>query len=377
MNEKILKDFIAEIKNITNNEFQLIESKIKNKNNYFLSRIELIPNFKMLTLQKIHRLYNTYKEDNYQKNIILNNIKKLFTNNWDGAYSELTTYDLLNFVLNEPCKIQINDIKKENTLAKYCVNSEVSEIDGFNEDIVSFFEIKTLRNNLNDLMYKIKQELQSFNKNDYFVIQSDYPTCIEIKDNNSYAKLKNEIAIARKTKKNYLSSKAIKGLNLKFYYEPQSVLIESHTCENPFEMAKRLETLPIKNYSQFVDGRFIKIFVCNALNINNSIIENRDFFRALARRVFCKLTKEEQVFDEDSGLTRAFIAKKLSGLLFIVDLSSTDKIFDDFSKAYKVYAYSNPNADFKNRFIGFRNLVYSLNIKGIKTDFDDFEADNY
>lgn len=78
--------------------------------------------------------------------------------------------------------------------------------------------------------------------------------------------------------------------------ETTAVLVETHVCDDAFEMAQRLERLPLYNYKQFVDGMFMKIFVCHSLNINSSLSCHRDFFRSLARRVFCKLTKDSIIF---------------------------------------------------------------------------------
>lgn len=377
LNDK-LSNLIKEIKTITNNDFYLEISKIKTKDNYFLIRIQTSESFKKYTLDKIKRLYDTYKDDAYQKKIILEDIKKLFFNNWDGAYSELIAYDLLNLIFDNPCKIQINDIKKEHTLAKYCNDAEVSDIDGYLEDAICFFEIKTLRSRLYELINKLKSELESHSINDCFIIQSDYPLSLEITSDKSYSALKKEILNAKRNKERSLASKTIRGLFFRFYYERQPVLIESHNCETNYQMAERLERLPLNQYKQYVDGQFIKAYVCNGLNLNNNLICNEEFFRALARRVFCRLTKVEDVFDDNSDLSTAFIAKHLSGLLFIVDLSANiQKKIDNPKDLYEVYLYSNPNAEFANKLIGFRNFQFNLNMKNIKNTCDDFEYDNY
>lgn len=62
-----LSNLIKEIKTITNNDFYLELSKIKIKNNYFLIKIQTSEPFKKYTLDKIKRLYDTYKDDAYQK----------------------------------------------------------------------------------------------------------------------------------------------------------------------------------------------------------------------------------------------------------------------------------------------------------------------
>lgn len=390
INRKI-SSFLQEVNSFCDNEICVNETSIRDKNNYFLYKIELSDMFRKINIERIKRLYSIYKNDDYSKNVIIDDIKKLFYNSWDGAYSELIAYDLMNLIFEKPCKIQIDNMPIDKTLAKECKDNNVSAIDGYCDDGLIFFEIKTLTQRLSDLIYKLKRDLESRNSDNYFIFTSDYPMNLEIHGDCVYAKLKREILDAKECKKDFLCSKVIKGLNIKFYHEEKpidkldgidkvlettSVFVESHVCEDSFEMAKRLERLPLYNYKQFVDGMFMKIFVCHSLNINGSLICHRDFFRSLARRVFCKLTKEYDIFDDNSKLTTAEIAKHLSGIMFIVDNSTNEKIdLSNPKNLYKVYLYSNPNTDWSHHFIGFRNFCSVLN--GISHECDDFEFDNY
>ena len=260
-----VKSFLQEVNNVCNNEICIKETSIRDKDNYFLHKIETLDTFKKINIERIKRLYSIYKNDCHAKNVIKNNIKKLFYNSWDGAYSELIAYDLMNLIFDKPCKIQIEDIPIDNTLAKECKDNNVSAIDGYSENGFVFFEIKTLTQRLNDLITKLKNEFECRDKNNYFVFTSDYPMNLEIHGDQVYASLRNEIQEAKKTKKKFLSSEIVKGLNIKFYYEPKILgqwyetsdffdtttnLIESHICESSYEQAKRLERLPLYNYKQ-------------------------------------------------------------------------------------------------------------------------------
>lgn len=390
-NSDKIESFFNEINSICNNEINIKESSLRDKNNYFLYKIEQSKQFKEINIKRIKRLYDSYKDKDYEKKVILDDITKLFYNQWDGAYSELLAYDLMNLISQKPCKIQISNLDVSKTLARECKDKNVSAIDGYCDEGLIFFEIKTLTQRLSDLIYKLKQDLESRNSDDYFLFTSDYPMNLEINGDCKYAELKKEILEAKKHKKDFLCSEVIKGLNIKFYYEKKpidkldginrvlettSVLVETHVCEDAFEMAQRLERLPLYNYKQFVDGMFMKIFVCHSLNINSSLICHRDFFRALTRRVFCKLTKDNTVFDYNSNLTTADIAKHLSGLMFIVDNSLNEHLdISNNKQLYKVYLYANPNTDWNHRFVGFRNFHLKLN--GISHECDDFEFDNY
>ena len=370
------KSFIEEINRIIDNSFSLKTRALSLKGNEFLFKIKTSDNFKQLTLRKIERLFNTYKDTDY-KNIIIEDIEKLFYNTWDGAYSELTAYDMLNLAFDTPCEIQITDIKKKNTLAKYCYNADVSAIDGYLRDAFMFFEVKTLQSRFSMQMNKIKQELECYKDEEYFTIESDYPLSLEIKNDKDYAALKKEILEAKGKKLKSLNSKIVKNLFLKLNYERKPVTIEFHNCENSYEMAKRLERLPLEDYKQFVDGMFSKIFVCNGLNMNNHIACSEKFFRALARRVFCRLVKVKTVHDGTSDKSTSFIAKRLGGLMFIVDLSAnTNEFIENPRDLYKVYFYTNPNAVKRNKLFDIHHIYSYLN--RIKTcECDDFVADNY
>ena len=369
------KSFIEEINKIIDNALSLKTKALSLKGNEFLFKIKASDNFKQLTLRKIERLFNTYKDTDY-KNIIIEDIEKLFYNTWDGAYSELTAYDMLNLAFDTPCQIQITDIKKKNTLAKYCYNADVSAIDGYLRDVFMFFEVKTLQTPFIIQLNKIKQELECYNDEEYFTIESDYPLSLEMK-NKDYFALKKEITKAKKNKLTHLNSKVVKHLFLKFNYKRKPVTIEYHVCENSYEMAKRLEQLPLEDYKQFVDGKFSKIFVSNGLNSNNSLICGEKFFRALARRVFCRLVKVKTIHNGASSKSTSFIAKRLGGLMFVIDISAnTDKLIDNPKDLYKVYFYTNPNATQKNRLFDIHHFCHYLN--RIKTcECDDFVADNY
>jgi hypothetical protein len=98
----------------------------------------------------------------------------------------------------------------------------------------------------------------------------------------------------------------------------------------------------------------------------------------LSSRVFCRLTKIDEKFDENSDLITSFIAKRIGGLLFIVDLScDSNKIIENPADLYQVYVYSNPNAEFASSFIGYRNFCFQLSKRKVKFDCDNFEYDNY
>lgn len=372
-----VESFISELKNITNNALEINYSLTEMASNDFLEKIKESEHFKDLTIKKIKRLLDDYSKDNNKKQAIINNIKNLFKNSWDGAYSELTAYDFLNLVFYNKCEIQVDNIELEQTLARYCSNTHKSTIDGYLEDYFTYFEVKTLASRCMKLLDKIKREVECYDENNYFKIKSNCYTSLEIK-NNAYRELKKEILEAKRRQLSFLNSKIVDGLHLTLIYEKKKHLFEYHTCENSFAMAERLERLPLEHYKQFVtDGKFIKIFVCNSLCSDNFVRYDKDFFRSLARRVFCKLTKEEKIFDNNSKLKTSDIARCLGGLMFIIDLSPNIKEkIEKPENLYEVYFYKNPNADIEHSLLDV-SFVYEYLRKAKSCICDDFRFDNY
>lgn len=366
------KLLLEEINKICNNKITPNPTSICTRENYFLDYFNNNDFFRKQSLEKIKRVYETYKSNKIDLKNLIEVIMALFYNNWNGAYSELCAYDLLNLSFEKPCKIQVDDLKKENTLAQFYKNRERTTIDGYIEDALVFFEIKSLTDTTLCQIQKLKNEID---KKGTFSITIEYPSDGDLKD---YAGLKKEILQASAKKEKFFSSRTNPKFNVKLYYAP-SIKMKMHACESAYQMAERLEKLPLEKAYQFVNGRFIKIFVCNGLNIHNNIICNEVFFRALARRVFCKLTKDTSLINEDCSLSVADVAQKLSGILFIVDLSAnndTSKILDNPKKLYNAYLYVNPNADFNHSLLSAHNFAYALNEVN-KKDIDDFQFDNY
>lgn len=375
-----IKIFIDEIKNFCN--INISEDSTTINNNYFLREISNNNSFFRLSLEKLKRIYKTYENDTYKIKVIKNAISNLFTNNWQGAYNELTTYDFLNLLLDSPCYIQIDNIEKSRTLVEHFNNKKVSTIDGFSRDTLTYFEIKTLRKE--NLIEKIKFDIYKEHNN--VVIKADNSLDLKLPNDNCYSDLKNEISNAINNKVKVLHSNIVKGLRLEIIYDNvQELTMEFHRLCSPFELAEQMEDLPIEKAYQFIDGSFIKIFVISQLNFHRQLFDSKEFFRSIARRVFCRLTKDESIYNternhnfENSKLKVSDVAKKLNGLMFLVDISTQENI--DISnpiKSFKTYLYSNPNTPFKNKFLGFRNFCIALSVKRILTDSDDFEHDNY
>ncbi len=335
-----------------------------NKNVFFAKQLEL-------KLKRLHEHYSTNPE-------MIEKIKTLSNRNWAGAFSEITTYDYFNLLLPFKCEIEV-PVDKDKLLMK----GEGIKLDGLLTNYATYFEVKEFSNILPNLIEKLKRELSQDGEYKCYAIDCEYTSSINFESicDDNYKKLKNEVKETIKNKKTFLNSKNCKGLQLKIHYEEQGLRISSWSSSNVYEQAAKLERLPLNKYHQFIEkGSFLKVFVAhNIFNENFTGLNPNIFCRALARRVFCKLTKEENIIDDKSNLLISFVAKKLGGLLFILDNSYQQLSSYDCKKPYSVYEsylYANPNADFDNRLICLKNLCYDFS-KLNPYQIDDFEYDNY
>lgn len=365
---------LRDINAICNNRINIAEKDCRPENNFFLQKCFYNKIFREQSLRKIERLYSKYKNNDKEINYAIELIKGLFSKNWTGSYSELCAYDLINLCFENPCNIQLTNKEKIKTLAKFYKNRKgTTTVDGYISDILTFFEVKSLSNNTLEQINKLKNEIYQETSGN-FRFSVEYPDDEDISD---YGSLKREILYAYKDRIKFFSSSTNPKFNIRLYYN-EKIIIDMHAIETSFAKAERLEMLPLNKAYQFVDGHFIKIFVCHSLNLNNSLIDDYTFFRSLSRRVFCKLTKDNTLIDLNCSLSVSDVAKKLSGLMFIVDLSATkvEKSVNNPKQLYNVYLFANPNADFGHDFIGFRNFYQVLN--GVnKRCADDFQYDNY
>ena len=311
---------------------------------------------------------------------IIDTVRNLHSmNNWGGALCELIAYDLLSSLGHEvelQKKLEIND-----TLAKYIPNKGASYIDAYIHNYRSNFEIKGFNDNLKIIIDNLNNSFNQF-------ITCDYDYFVDSKNiSANYNALKKELSenISKNTKDFHFRSKVCDELNFHVYYTKPQISSTIH-CGGPYQEAEKLEKLPLDKYHQFsINTPNFKIFVIHPW-LNNTCINKISrpdiLFRSLSRRVFCKLTKDNKIFDNKSGLTTQEIAKKITALMFIIDNSvepSEDYNSNDELSIFSVYLFWNPNVENKNKIIGFKEIEQDLNLLNgnVLKLLDDFQGDNY
>ena len=96
--DKILS-FLNEINSVCNNEINIKKSSIRDKNNYFLYKIEMTDSFKEVNIKRIKRLYDSYKN-----NIKVLDMPVLDTTRTEGLIGEVISdivLQLLSYVAEQ------------------------------------------------------------------------------------------------------------------------------------------------------------------------------------------------------------------------------------------------------------------------------------
>ena len=167
-----------------------------------------------------------------------------------------------------------------------------------------------------------------------------------------------------------------------------SVTITEHSFD-PYHQARELRLAPLSDARQFVKGApNLLVYVVhhwfNLTNANNFGGQQHTFFRALARRVFCELTKDsrqlsEVLVDDLTGVTVQDAARHLSGIVFLVDHTVLGRRKRDPSTlpgVMEAFVYANPNAaTSSDGDLQLDQLV--ANASRLISVFEKFRFDNY
>lgn len=341
-------------------------------------------NFKASFKERLKRLNEIYKANNKNREEIISKVNLIADkNNWEGAYSELVAYDFLNKEKNflpQPIKLN-NSIAKNKTFAEQ-IGKKEANLDGFFENYSVYFEVKSLKDNVSDILNGIYKELKKkINFND-LMITHEYPAMDisyeVIKENREQLldELQKNIDISKRT--TFVKSRVVNGLNFRILWGRGVLLMES--TYDPYRHAENYYRIVFNYIDKFVKDRpFFLVFVVFPW-FNGIITEfrnsNKIFYRAFARRVFCSyINKADQLksicpnFKGDETIFT--ISKKLSGILFLEDKSI--KSANPRSINIKSYFYFNPNADNPLMDSLFENVISNLEL----TESDDFKHDNY
>lgn len=347
--------------------------------------------FKRLLYQRYSRLKKTYENTDYYKRLLVKIKEVANRQNWKGAYAELVAYDILNRQkLAEPIALE-NSLAAETSIAQHMNKSNKNKInvnlDGYISEYELYFDVKILADTVSEILDKVinqalrKAGIEKKRCNilpEYDLVKNDsyYSNCVK--------SLSDELAkgISDKNGLNYVKSNIVENLAYRIKWGGGVNFREG--SYDPYRNAEEMKDALIFRYAKkfLLDKPFFLVMVnfpwYNQLH-DNSFDMNPVFYRSLARRTFMEYRYSKKKMDEmlkkydgnssfDGDLTVNEVSRKLSGIVFIDDLS----IKED---AYNCWVYINPNADNKSPRI--RSYIDELLRKAKDGIYDDFEYDNY
>ncbi len=366
--------------------FETIDVKSTDSNNVLkaLNSNDNFLKFGENFVARLKRLNKIYSRNDCNRLSLINQINLIADKkNWEGAFAELTSFDCLNqdlLLSNDYLKKEIDldvTFDKELTFSDHLEKKE-SNLDGFFSDYGVYFDVKCLKDNINEILNKIYKQIQR-ETGLKFHIDASYPRDISYKEfqirrESLYSELKSKII----NKSTYIDSEIIN--NLFFYILWEKGHITTLGTYNPFRHAENYFKT-IFNYSNKLvinNPTLIVLVVFPWFNstINNFSGNNETLYRSLCRRVFCQYKNintsiNELITNFKGGKTIFEVSKKISGIIIIEDTSLLSTNPDMINST--PYIYLNPNADNKIQNTFFEEVLKNLN----HNIYDDFRFDNY
>lgn len=350
--------------------------------------------------QRLCRLRNKYYKKPDQIKLIIDKVRNLANPNWQGYYSELVAIDFFSYFTDLELEISVPSTL---TYAHKDPKRRESSFDGrFNDDYLCnlFFEVKSFQDNNKTMLDNIKKKVIRDDP-DVKHISCEYPLHLDYKlIEEEFPNIIYELKAAVAKKDHVYKPANIDYLVFRIYYEPQNLTITTHNY-NSYCQANEWKYFVFNHLDQFfLESPNLLVFVLHPwFNLNNCVDfedSNKIFFRSFARRVFCELTKNNDViakiptvkWSKDQyfrNIKISELSRKISAILFIVDNNVEPKVLMDASNNHKVleaYVYKNPNVDEENESAVFfehltRVMYENLHARDILREYEDFYFDNY
>lgn len=387
-----LENYKSILENIFKGKKINFETNLSYTNNIIgaLNNPENFSIFKNNFLARLNRLYNAYKQSPKQlERLFIKANLVAHNNNYEGAYAELVALDYLNdsdFV-TAPFDIDV-DLNKKDTFA-YELGKKAVDIDSYTKDYDVYFEFKSFKDIVNELFQGIFSEVTNLLKikRSDLVISASYPIDMpfyKIKNNRKaiIKEIENEIVLRNKPTR--IKSNIIKNTSFNLLWGKG--ILTSEQSFNAYRYAKNYHGIIFNYIGKFVKKKpFVIIFVVfpwfnGVINKFNS--ENKKFYRAFSRRIFCQYkypSRKVKLCNDkfDGAQTMYRITKYLSAIIFLEDISIKRNISNQKKNRLNInsYIYINPNATNPLKRIRGEELLLYNNTNNI--EFENFEDDNY
>ena len=389
------------VENIVHQDFDLPQSDTTNN---CIGALNNRSNFAVFTnnfIDRVQRICDFCKNDQETISNILIALKSIGIAKgykWSGPYSELVALDYW---------IQFNNLEElkyvdrgpvhsfEDSLAKRIGQKEVDLDISFDLSFTKIYmDVKSLIPTHLELVDQILDMLKKRTSSDDYLIaiddlfevdflrtKKDY--IYELRSGNLIDQLEQCVREKRVFYEHTLMSGTKAKFRIAYIGTGSNAVLTTMRSMDPYRLASDYKYKVLDYYNKLLISKpsFIT-FVANPwFNREMSDFAGFDdtFYRALARRTFMELTKNDDdmgdYFEELIGknIKISDVAKLISGIIFIDDHS----ILEAGKNLYKVYIFTNPNA--KNKTLGkfdFDILRWS-HFAQQPAMIDDFRNDNY
>lgn len=331
-------------------------------------------------LSRLRRLKNIYGNvPDYLKEIIVQVNEVGSKKNWEGAFAELATFDHFN-KSHGYSPIQPNVTLPNSSSFALELGKKATNLDGY-VDGLFYFDVKCLKDNVNDILNGIYDDLKAHIGTNNIHISAEYELNISYDDFQKkrslvLQELKDEVNL--RTKKTYLRSSVVQNLCYRILWG--GGILTAERSYHPFKHALEYHRTIFNYANKFLKSEptfiVLVVFPWYNLVVSNFANSNLRFYRALSRRVFCQYINDPTTFKQFntsfSGTHTLYeVSRHISGIFFLEDNTILSSEPDKTN--VKSFVYLNPNAakPARNSLIG--DFLAGLS----NSDFDDFEFDNY
>ena len=335
-------------------------------------------------LHRLKKIYSTHPD--YLREIIVQANLIADNSNWEGAFSELATYDHLNHdILNHKVYIH-NPIQPNVTLSKTvsfaaeCGKHETN-LDGFVEDRPLYFDVKCFKDNVTEILEGVYKDLKKHLGTGDIHITAEHALDTSYDDYKTKRRqllneLKSGITVVKK--QTYFRSSVIPRLSFRILWG--AGILKAEKTYAPFTHAEKFHKTVFNYANKLMKNEptviVLVIFPWYNLVVTDFLDSNFDLYRAMSRRVFCQYKHDTTLFQtfntKFTGTQTIYeISNYISGIIFLEDRTILSK--EPNSTNVKSFVYLNPNA--VNQLTNSLAGDYILGLHN--SAYDDFKNDNY
>lgn len=320
-------------------------------------------------VERLHRLKTLYESDEHCYTAIKRLAQEVGTGDGVGAYAELGAIDyvarMFRHIIGQPATLNV-DLPAVRTFAGFIQNRQTANLDGYIEDLNTYFDVKTLQDVTDGILRKPIRELSAkYNAN--ILPERDYAYEYSLLQKHLRT-IRSELEQALISKATYLQVKCVKGLGFRISWPP-GVSVASGILD-PYK-ASLIRHKGVFDYAdKFVlDAPFMLVLVTppwTDTNLTNFEDIANTFYRALSRRIFCQYLNSDEIHPEYKK-TYGELSKAISMILFL-------KLHDGLGEEkdpIEAQVFANPNAT--HRYPGFlRDFFYEQRIAVQSLEWDNY-----